>query len=189
MTLVYTLLIIVQVAVLVFFFWWNKKKKKVKPPANAYDQFREQALRVTPTQLKIAIPNNEILVYGVVMDWDLGDTMATVAVYITGAASMYFSTGSGKTGGGKSPAVGEAAVELVTTAQEYLNQAAVVEATEPPANGFITFHFLTNQRIFRARVPMSQFETKAGPWFPLFQKANVVVNTMHNDGNVNAYLN
>lgn len=183
MTIVYILLIILQAGVIVFILWWSKRKKKAQPVTNAYEEFREQALSITPTQLKIAIPNTEILVYGVVMDWDLGDSMITIAAYINGGASMYFSTGGGKTGGGKNPVVGEAAVELVTGAQEYLNHTVSVVKADPPVRGFITFYFLTNQRLYKAQQPLASFEKNDGPWYPLFQKANDVVNAMHANSN------
>jgi hypothetical protein len=188
MTIVYILLILLQAAIIVFFIRRNKKQAARKQAAipGVYKTFREQAIHVTPLQLKLNIPNTESLVYGVVMDWDIGETLVTLAAYITGAASMYFSTGEGKAGGGKNPVVGEAAVDFVTTAQQFLDKAVPVTTIEAPGKGMIRFYFLTNHRVYMAQEPLAMYETSEAQLFELFQKGNNVVSQMHNSGNGSA---
>lgn len=184
MTFIYILLIVLQAGIIVYFVRKNRKLRKNEQSDNSYTSLRNTALQVTPYQLKLAIPNSETLVYGVVMDWDLGETTITLAAYITGAANMYFSTGETKTGGGKHPNVGEAAVELVTTAQKYLDKTVAADATtDNPPKGFICFYFLTNQRTYMARESLGNFENNTSPWLALFQKATDVMNEMKASGN------
>ena len=181
MTVVYILLIVLQIGIIIFFIRRSKKQpaKKASQLPNVYTAFRNQAIHVTPVQLKIAIPNTESLVYGVVMDWDIGETLVTVAAYITGAASMYFRTGEGKVGGGKNPIVGEAAVDFVTTAQNFLDKATPVNTVEEPMRGMIRFYFLTNHRVYMAEEALAHYETNDAKLFELFQKGNDVINQMH----------
>lgn len=190
MTIVYILLIILQIGIIIFFIRRARRQaaKKASELPDVYTAFRNQAIHVTPVQLKIAIPNTESLVYGVVMDWDIGETLITVAAYITGAASMYFSTGEGKPGGGKSPAVGEAAVDFVTTAQIFLDKASPITTVEEPSKGMIRFYFLTNHRVYMAEEALAKYESNNAELFELFQKGNEVINQMHNSGNGTAPL-
>jgi hypothetical protein len=183
MTAFYIFLILLQAGVIVYFVRRGKKLSAEPAVPSKFDALRNTALTVTPYQLKLAIPNAETLVYGVVMDWDLGDAMVTLSAYITGAANMYYTSGDSKTGAGKHPNVGEAAVELVTTAQKFLNKALPADISESPAKGFISFYFLTNHRVFMAREAITNFETNASEWLPLFQKATEVMNEMKASGN------
>jgi len=150
---------------------------------STYDGLRNLALLITPSQLKLTIPGSETLVYGVVMDCNVGDAVVTLSAYITGAVSMYFSSGGGKTGGGMTPEVAETAVDFVTTAQDYLGRAIHVTTTEVPPAGCVRFYLLTNHGVFVAQEQVVFLENNSSPWLPLFEKGNEVVNLMHNSGN------
>ncbi|MCW3121631.1 MAG: hypothetical protein JWQ38_1123 [Flavipsychrobacter sp.] len=188
MTIVYIILILLQAGVIVFFIRHNRKKAAQAQPATnipgtgTYAGTRQLALQVTPQQLKLNIPDTEQLVYGVVMDWDMGDMTTTLAAYITGAASICFSTGGVVTGGGKSPVVGEAAVEFVVTAQQYIERVMPVTITDLPAKGCVRFYFLTNKGMFGAQEQTKHFEDGSSPWLQLFALGSVVVNEVRDGG-------
>ncbi|MES2704697.1 MAG: hypothetical protein V4649_18800 [Bacteroidota bacterium] len=187
--ILYIILIVIQVGVVVFFIRKsraNAAKRKAISKDDVYTVFRKQAVSVTPGQLKIAIPNSETLVYGVVMDMDLGNAMVTVAAYLTGAASMYFSTGEGQSGGGKSPVVGEAAVDFVTAAQDYLDKARLVPAIEPPLKRSMRFYLLTNQHMYLLEEDLNRLETNSSQLAGLFQMGNEVIRRMHGNDNTAA---
>jgi hypothetical protein len=139
---------------------------------------RNTALHIVPGQLKLTIPDNETLVYGVVMDWNMGDTLVTLVSYITGAANMYLSTGGSVLGGGKNPSVGEAASELVTMAQSYIFRATPVTTFELPPVGCVRFFLLTNHSKLAAQEQLGYFDNGTSPWLPLFEKANEVITEM-----------
>lgn len=182
MTIVYIGLILLQAAVIIFFLRQSKKRSAKHDTMvtaldeHTYSGHRSIALQVTPAQLKLTIPASETLVYGVIMDWDMGDMVTTLAAYITGAASICFSTGGIVTGGGKSPVVGEAAVEFVLAAQEYIERVMPVNITDLPAKGCVRFYFLTNNGIFGAQEQTTRFEDGSSPWLQLFALGSVVVN-------------
>ncbi len=156
-----------------------RKSRLAAPPADTYEGLRSTCLCVTPGQLKLAIPNNETLVYGVVIDWNMEDTVVTLVAFITGAANMYLSTGGGISGGGKNPTVGEAASELVTLAQGYIYRAAPVSAFELPPDGCVRFYLLTNHNKLAAQEQLAYFDDGTSPWLPVFVKANEVITEMH----------
>ncbi len=180
--IIYLVVVLIQAAVVLYLV--NRRFAKKKPvtvaPATDTDSIaalRDIALNVTPAQLKLLIPDTQLLVYGVVMDCNLGNGVVTLAAYITGAANIYFSDGSRKTGGGKHPEVGEAAVEFVTTAQHYINRAIHAPAQLPPHN-CVRFQLLTNQGSYAAQEQLSHITDGTSPWIPLFEKGNEVMALM-----------
>jgi hypothetical protein len=64
-----------------------------------YEGLRAQALATKPGDLGIE-PSAELLVYGVVMDMDIGGNTATIVSFSTGDTSLYYSTGGGTIGAG-----------------------------------------------------------------------------------------
>jgi hypothetical protein len=68
------------------------------PKDNLFEVLRKQAFDITPLQLELTLNGTEI--YGVIMDWDLGNGIMTLVTYKTGDASMYLSSGGGVIGGG-----------------------------------------------------------------------------------------
>jgi len=174
----YITAIVIQSAIIGYFINQSIKARaarKAAPAAGSYEGMRQLAVSITPQQLKLEIPPSHILVYGVVMDWDMGEDMVTLLTYITGAANMYFRSGEGVIGGGKNKEAGEAAIELVIAARDYLERAVPVTTAEFPLKGCIRFHFLTNQRMFAAQENWKFISDGSSPWLPLFEKASNVM--------------
>lgn len=187
MTTIYILVILLQIGVIIYFVRRGRKQAAARkaaaaaPPPhgdNSLERLRNTALNVTPAQLKLAIPDSETLVYGVVMDWNMGGTMVSLVSYITGAANMYLSSGGGISGGGKNPSVGETASELVTLAQSFIFRAAPVTTFELPPDGCVRFFLLTNHQKLAAQEQLIYLDDGSSPWLPLFVKANEVITEM-----------
>ena len=117
------------------------------------------------------------------MDWNLNESVMTLATYITGAASLYLSSGEGFNGGGKDPAVGESAVAFVVAAQQYLGRAMPVATTDLPPKGCIRFYLLTNKGLYAAQEQMVHFEDATSPWLPLFESGSEVITGIRNTRN------
>ena len=49
------------------------------------------AFKVKPEQLKLSLPIDKTVVYGVIMDWEISGATVTTVSYQTGDASMYVS--------------------------------------------------------------------------------------------------
>ena len=186
MTIIYIAIIVFQVGVIIYFVRRGRKQKKevehnnAIPADDTYEGRRHLALNVTPGQLKLNIPDTQTLVYGVVMEWNTGESVIALAAYITGAANLYISTGGGLSGGGKKPNVGEAAVRLVTAAQEFLGRAMPVNDTEYPPIGCTRFYLLTNKQIYAAQEQVKYFDDGSSPWLSLFEQGNEVIAEMKN---------
>ncbi len=185
MTIVYILVILLQLGVIVYFVRRGRSQTAPKSAAavgDTYPNQRNLALSITPYQLKLAIPDDKTLVYGVVMDWNMGDTTMTLVAYITGAASMFLSTGGGVTNGGADPAVGEAAVEFVVATQDFLDRGIPTTTTDIPAEGCVRFYLLTNKGLFAIQEHVKHFDDNTSVLLSLFQKGNEVVTEMRTSG-------
>ena len=188
--LIYIAAIIVQLGIIVFFVRRGRKLKKELAGKNAiadtntYEGLRNLAIKVTAEQLKLAIPDSTTIVYGVLVDWNLNEKVMTLAAYITGAASLYLSTGEGINGGGKDPQVGAAAADFVVAAQQFLGRAMPVNTSDLPPIGCIRFYFLTNKGLYAAQEQMVHFEDASSPWLSLFDMAGAVIGGIRNTRNV-----
>lgn len=186
MTFIYLVIILLQVCIIIYFIWRgrlqakDKKGSEATAPAGTYTGFRTLALQVTPYQLELTIPDSKTLVYGVVMDWNTGDIVVTLATYINGAANLYLNTGGGVTGGGKNQNVAEAAVRFVTLAQDYIDRAMLATVMELPPTGCVRFYFLTNKQVYAAQEQVKYFDDNSSVWLPLFENGNEVITEMRN---------
>ncbi len=186
----YILAIVLQAGIIIYFVLRSRMQQRSKAEAkegaaadDSYESMRNTAISITPAQLKLNIPDSETLVYGLVMDCHVGDVIVTLTAYITGAANIYFSGGGGRTGGGKNPAVGEAAAELVTLAQNYVSRAIRVTTTELCDPGCVRFYMLTNHGVYAAQEQLIHIEDGSSAWILLFQKGNEVVSQMRSNSN------
>jgi hypothetical protein len=149
---------------------------------NPFDGLRAQAFDVTPQQLGLSINDSEI--YGVIMDWDLGNGIMTLITYKTGDASMYLSNGGGVIGGGQHENVNKAAKEFVGLAHKYLDKATKIESTPIPDKDCVRFYFLTTKGKYCAQEQMTKFENQSSLWLDYFNKANKVITELRKTVNM-----
>ena len=141
---------------------------------NPFNGLRQLALSATPEQLGLET-SEETKVFGIVMDWDLGDGIATVIAYETGDASMYLSSGGGVIGGGQHDNVRQAVSPYVQLGQGFLTKAVKTESTPLPDKNCVRFYLLTNKGIYCAQEKMKNIENESSDWFRLFEEANKVL--------------
>jgi hypothetical protein len=144
-------------------------------PDNRFLDLRNMALNVTPEQLQLSLPADQTKVFGVIMDWDLGDATMTLIAYQTGDASMYLSSGGGVIGGGQHENVSKASKEFVSMAQNYLDKSSKADTTTLPDKDCFKFYFLTNKGKFVAQENIDNIENKTSKWLNLFDNANNVI--------------
>lgn len=147
---------------------------------NSFESLRANAFAVTPEQLGLTLPQDRIILYGVIMDWEMGEGIATTVCYQTGDASVYLSTGGGIIGGGQHRKVNSAARQFVSLAQSFLDKATQTESTTLPATNEVWFYLLTNRGVFLGKENMQNFENNTSSWIELFEKGNEVVSELRN---------
>lgn len=174
MLYVYIALIFIQLGVIIYFVKRNRSQNKSpiekteSVSESGFEEWRLTALQVNEKHLKITVPEGSLLVYGVVMDWNLGGSFMTVAAYVTGAANMCLSSGEIYAGGGLHPAVSAAAVAFVGEAQDKLERCVPTETTQLPYEGFIRFSLLTNRGRYAGQEELVQVELGNSPWMNMF---------------------
>lgn len=144
-------------------------------PDNRYMGLRNMALNVTPEQLKLSLPADQTILFGVVMDWEIGDGTMSLITYQTGDASMYLSSGGGVIGGGQHQSVNKVSKEFVSLSQKYLDKSLKTDLTPLPEKDGLKFYFLTNKGKFVALETIENIENKTSKWLELFESANNVI--------------
>lgn len=153
----------------------TSKVKVHKTEENAFDGLRNMAFSATPDQLGLSLPTDKTVVYGVIMDWEMGGATATTVSYQTGDASLYLSSGGGVIGGGQHENVNSASKQFVSLAQTFFNKTTKTETTPLPTTDQVKFYLLTNNGVYVGQDIMKNFENKSSEWLKLFEEGNKVL--------------
>jgi regulator of RNase E activity RraB len=142
---------------------------------NDFVALRDMAFTVTADQLNLSLSTDETAVYGVIMDWEMDGTTATVISFYTGDASLYLSSGGGVIGGGQHKNVSIAAKQFVQIAQLFLDKASPDQMRNIPVADQVKFHLLTNNGIYVVQDEVKNFENKSSKCLRLFEESNKVL--------------
>jgi len=153
----------------------TSKPKVHQTKENAFEGLRSMAFTATPEQLGLTLPIDKTIVYGVIMDWEMGGATATTVSYQTGDASLYLSSGGGVIGGGQHQNVNSAARQFVSLAQTFLDKTTKTETTPLPSTDEVKFYLLTNKGVFVGQEHMKNFEDNSSSWLKLFEEGNNVL--------------
>ncbi len=153
----------------------TSKSKVRQTKDNAFEVLRNMAFTATPGQLGLTFPSDKTIVYGVIMDWEMGGATASTVAYQTGDASLYLSSGGGIIGGGQHQKVNSAAKQFVGLAQTFLGKTTKTEAKTLPSTDEVKFYFLTNKGVFVGQEQMKNFENNSSGWLELFEEGNRVL--------------
>lgn len=152
----------------------NENVTKTKVKENLYPKLRTQAINVTADQLKLEL-NDEKAVYGIVMDWNIGDAIVTVFSFTTGDASVYFSTGQAFIGGYAHETVIKAAKEFASLGQKYISKATKTDKIEPTNESKVDFYLLTKSGKYYIEDDLSLIENGKSELSGLFEAGNKVI--------------
>lgn len=192
-TALYIALAISQVALLVYYFAFSRRKKQKEAERRAslsreypYEVLRSMALNIMPGAMLASIPDGAVEVYSMIMDWDMGNDVVTLATQVTGETNLYVQSGGGIIGAGKHLNVSSAAQQFTAIARNYLGEAAVSNDISLPASNGVKFIFLTNRGKYMAQEDYSKIENRSSKWTPLFEAASIVINEMRQSSGAQA---
>lgn len=151
------------------------EKLQIQDNRKMFEDLRRQALAVKAEDLNITLSPKKVSVYGVVMDWDMPEGVATTIAFSTGDASLYNSAGGGVIGGSAHKNVQNAAKELLRIADGFVARTSSLVDTPLPKKDCVRFYLLTNKGIFTAEEKMANFENETSPWYPFFEEVNKVI--------------
>lgn len=156
----------------------NYNQKKVDPEKNPYNGLRQLALNAETAALKEFKIKNPNKVYGIVMDWDVGEGIATLVAFVTREASLYLSSGGGLIGGGRHENVKNSAQLFISMSQEFLTNTTKADSALLPDKDCVKFYLLTSKGKFMAQEKMENIENKTSKWLPLFDEGNKVISEL-----------
>ena len=141
-----------------------------------WSAMRIAALSTNPKEIGIKnLPEKDISVFGIVMDIGYEEGTATLITYITGDASLYYSFGGGFVNGASKPEIKNAAIKLVSAAQEYFQKAEPVKEIPLPKLNEIVFSFLSNKGLFLLKTNIEKIKELS----ELFTTANAVISAIN----------
>jgi len=152
----------------------DDKVKKTKVTDNPYNGLRTQAINVTLDQLKLQLDNDNNI-YGIIMDWNMGNAIVTVTSFKTGDASVYLSTGQAFIGGFAHETVNNAAKKFVIAGEKYLSKATKTENSKPTNEKKVNFYFLTKSGRYYIEDDFTKIENKTSDLLGLFEAGNQVI--------------
>jgi hypothetical protein len=146
-----------------------------KNPADAGRDLRKMML-ATPAEKFGAKPSSEFpRIYGVLMDWPIGDEIATVFSTSTGAASLYTTSTFGIIGGEGHASVRTAAIEFVRAADRLYDDATPTTAYPYPAANRVKFYLLTYKGVRVLDTYLAAIEKHTSRYVEYFGLAQAVL--------------
>ena len=114
-------------------------------------------------------------VFGVVMDWPVDDTTATIVSTLNGSASLYTTATFGIIGGETHEAVRLAAQRFVKNAEAYHDQAVPTRAYPYPVKGKVRFYLRTFQDVRVVEADVDSVYSPSGKYSGLFRAGQAVL--------------
>jgi hypothetical protein len=114
-----------------------------KDPANIGRDLRRMALSTSPQDMGVKPSKEFPRIYAVLMDWPIGEQIATVFSSSAGAASLYTTSKFGVIGGEGHETVRAAAKALVKASDRHFAAATPTSEFPYPREGHSRFYFIT----------------------------------------------
>jgi hypothetical protein len=151
-----------------------------------YRALRELALNVSPADLKLQLDHDRVIAYGIIMEIGLSRGIVTLVSFISGEASLYYSTGGGTIGGHGHDTVRKAARRFVECAQTFLrpwggswpllDRMSKVADLRLPGKGQTHFYVLANRGVYgSSELLTDDLADSKSELSPLFSAGNDVI--------------
>lgn len=123
----------------------------------------------TPPEKSPSKPSAEFpRIYGILMDWPIGEDTATVFSASTGDASLYTTSTFGIIGGKGHTNVRKAALIFVRTADRYFDSSTPTDDYPYPTAGHVRFYFLTFKGVRVIDTDLASIEKGTSTYRELF---------------------
>ena len=136
---------------------------------------RELAFNMKIADLVNSQPLGDYGIYGTIMEMGYEQATVTVACFISGDASIYFSSGGAMLGGGKRETIKNASLNFIHSVLNFITNFQKTEAHPFPKAGQTTFYVFTKDGLYSAEALTSDFKIKEHPLRPLFAAGQEVI--------------
>jgi len=144
------------------------KAAEPSPAKSPSDMMREMRIMWLKTIPEKGSYKTETEVVAVLMDWPLGDKIATILSSSGGDASLYTTSTFGIMGGIGHEKVRKASIDFVSCAQHFLDITSPSPDYAYPDQNTLRFYMVTPSGVRRVSFPMSEIEKKDSPARALF---------------------
>lgn len=142
---------------------------------NPYEDLRNKAFSVKPSDLSLNLPINQTIVYGVIIDWSPGKNLATIVTFITGDASVYLRSGQIYIGGFAHKTISEPSKKIVLIAQSLIDQTQITIGRDYPKPNCVKIYFLTNNGTYVHQDTYQKIKEQNDKWTELFSMGNMII--------------
>jgi hypothetical protein len=146
-----------------------------KDPASAGKELRRMMLTMSPQDLGVSSSKEFSCVYGILMDWPIGEQTATIFSTSTGSASLYTTSTFGIIGGEGHASVRAASAAFVKAADRFYDLASSTSEYPYPAGDNIRFYLLTFHGVRVIETDMASVTQGSGPYAELFGLGQTVM--------------
>ena len=170
-------LAIVLVLMLVVGFMMPRPSTRAMVERRARAAATSAALReeVLSRQMIAGLPPKPGAVRGVVMDWNLGDGVATLVAIDDGTVSLYMGGGGGILGAGTKPGVASAARRFLSEADRVREGLGTPTSGTLPGRDSVTFYVLTDTATLAAPPIGSSTSGSGAALGPLNEAAQALI--------------
>jgi hypothetical protein len=144
-------------------------------PASVGAGLRDQVLTTPPAKLGFVADSEFPDLYGVLVDWPIGDVVVSILALRDGSASLYTTSTFGIIGGGGHASVRAAAQNCVCVAADCLAHSQPVADFPLPANDDVHFYLLSYAGVRRCVGDLAALSSGVDPTAPLFDAAQEVL--------------
>lgn len=139
-----------------------------------YTNLRKRALGITADQIESPSSISESKVFGVMIDWELEEGLASLVAYLSGDASIYFSQGGGIIGGGNFENVRNEVFSLLEVAQGLIEKATKIEEIPFPEKGACRIMLFTKQGFYCLEEKSEELNSTNSKWGSFLSQAKKV---------------
>lgn len=153
----------------------QKPPQEKMNPVDAGRKLREMILTTSPASMGAVSTDDFPHVYGVLMDWHVGENMATVFSAWDGSASLYTTSTFGIIGGQGHQLVREAAIRFVRGTGSFYDAATPTKEYPYPAPNYVRFYLLTYQGVRMIDADMASITNHISRYTELFALGQAVL--------------
>ena len=139
-----------------------------KNPADAGRALRMMMLTTPPAKTGEKPTKDFPRIYGILMDWPIGEQTATVFSTSTGAASLYTTSTFGVIGGEGHEAVRTAAMNFVRAADRFFDASTPTTEFPYPTADRVRFYFLTFDGVRVIDIDLASVSNRTSKYAELF---------------------
>jgi hypothetical protein len=136
--------------------------------ADAGRGLRKMMLTTSPDSFGVTPSKDFPRVYGILMDWPVGENTATVFSASDGAASLYTTSTFGIIGGEGHQSIREAAIRFVRAADQFYEASSPTKEFPYPDKEHVRFYFLTFEGVRVLETKLVSVENRTEPYSKLF---------------------